>query len=103
VSPILEIEVRGKRGIDFCKSMPGARVYERLLNRAKPSSSRRQPEVGAPIMVEIPMPTDHMFATPSHGENMGSSPLGSASDFNRLAQTSAVVSNGRPINTSGRL
>jgi len=34
---ILEIEVRGKRGVGYCKSTPGAvRPYERLLNRAKP-------------------------------------------------------------------
>ena len=35
---ILEIEVRGKRGVGHCKSMPGAvRVYQRLLARAKPA------------------------------------------------------------------
>jgi hypothetical protein len=35
---ILEIEVRGKRGVGFCKSMPGAvRPYQRLLNRPKPT------------------------------------------------------------------
>lgn len=42
---ILEIEVRGKRGVGFCKSMPNAvRPYERLLGRAKPSEhlSRRE-------------------------------------------------------------
>jgi integrase len=42
---ILEIEVRGKRGIGFCKSMPSAvRPYERLLDRAKPvqPDSRRE-------------------------------------------------------------
>src|SRR6266481_2445980 len=42
---ILEIEVRGKRGVGFCKSMPSAvRPYERLLSRAKPvpTESRRQ-------------------------------------------------------------
>ena len=42
---ILEIEVRGKRGIGFCKSMPSAvRPYERLLNRPKPvqADSRRE-------------------------------------------------------------
>jgi integrase len=34
---ILEIEVRGKRGVGFCKSMPGAVLpYQRLLKRAKP-------------------------------------------------------------------
>ena len=33
---ILEIEVRGKRGVGYCKSMPSAvRPYERLLNRPK--------------------------------------------------------------------
>jgi integrase len=36
---ILEIEVRGKRGVGFCKSMPGAvQPYERLLKRAKADS-----------------------------------------------------------------
>lgn len=38
---ILEIEVRGKRGVGFCKSMPGAvQPYQRLLNRAKPASGK---------------------------------------------------------------
>lgn len=33
--PILEIAVRGKRGVGFCKSMPGAvRPFERLRERA---------------------------------------------------------------------
>jgi integrase len=36
---ILEIEVRGKRGVGYCKSMPSAVLpYERLLGRAKPLS-----------------------------------------------------------------
>jgi integrase len=42
---ILEIEVRGKRGIGYCKSTPQAvKPYERLLSRAKPQQvdSRRQ-------------------------------------------------------------
>jgi integrase len=42
---ILEIEVRGKRGVGHCKSMPGAvRVYQRLKARAKPidEESRRE-------------------------------------------------------------
>ncbi len=35
---ILEIEVRGKRGVGFCKSMPGAvRPFERLYQRNKPA------------------------------------------------------------------
>jgi integrase len=34
---ILEIEVRGKRGVGFCKSMPGAvRPFERLKARLRP-------------------------------------------------------------------
>jgi hypothetical protein len=36
---ILEIEVRGKRGIGYCKSMPGAlRPLERLRSRASPGA-----------------------------------------------------------------
>ncbi|WP_234731755.1 tyrosine-type recombinase/integrase [Acidocella facilis] len=64
---ILEIEVRGKRGVGFCKSTPGAvRPYERLLNRPKPtrgkqkrSRSRKNPN--APLPVELPEPTDKVF------------------------------------------
>jgi integrase len=64
---ILEIEVRGKRGVGYCKSMPGAvRPYERLLNRPKPtrgkqkrSRSRKNPN---PVLeVELPQPTDRVF------------------------------------------
>lgn len=34
---ILEIEVRGKRGVGYCKSMPGAvRPFERLRDRSRP-------------------------------------------------------------------
>ena len=44
---ILEIEVRGKRGIGYCKSMPSAvRPYERLLDRPKPGLP--QGETAAP-------------------------------------------------------
>lgn len=36
---ILEIEVRGKRGVGYCKSMPGAvRPFERLRDRTRPLS-----------------------------------------------------------------
>jgi len=39
---ILEIEVRGKRGIGYCKSMVGAvRPFERLQNRNKPQPTDR--------------------------------------------------------------
>lgn len=71
---ILEIEVRGKRGIGFCKSMPSAvRPYERLRNRPKPTQtdSRRERqrrrreglEGGAPtaVMAELPQAMDAVF------------------------------------------
>lgn len=39
---ILEIEVRGKRGVGYCKSMPGAvRPFERMLERNKPEPTDR--------------------------------------------------------------
>jgi integrase len=71
---ILEIDVRGKRGVGYCKSMPSAvRPYERLLNRPRPvpAESRRQRqrrrreggEESALIspQLEFPEPTDHVF------------------------------------------
>ena len=69
---ILEIEVRGKRGVGHCKSMPGAvRVYKRLLDRAKPVhvESRRERqlrrkegrEVPPPPVPEYPQLTDRVF------------------------------------------
>lgn len=37
---ILEIEVRGKRGVGYCKSMPGAvRPFERLRDRLRPDGN----------------------------------------------------------------
>ena len=65
---ILEIEVRGKRGVGYCKSMPSAVLpYERLLNRAKfvpkGRSSRRKNgnEEAPPIPLKYPQPTDQVF------------------------------------------
>jgi len=70
---ILEIEVRGKRGVGFCKSMPNAvRPYERLLSRPKPAEhlSRRDKQrmrregVALPDenpVIELPRPTDKVF------------------------------------------
>lgn len=60
---ILEIEVRGKRGIGYCKSRPEAvHPYQRLLKRAKPLP---KPEQGEPVEVNpkptYPEPTDHVF------------------------------------------
>jgi integrase len=69
---ILEIEVRGKRGIGFCKSTPSAvRPYERLLARALPAlpqgkrarRRRGEPPDMAPVPTETkyPQPIDPVF------------------------------------------
>ena len=69
---ILEIEVRGKRGIGHCKSMPSAvRPYERLRDRAKPSQTesrrelqrQRRAGIDSPPATppELPQPTDAVF------------------------------------------
>jgi integrase len=68
---ILEIEVRGKRGIGYCKSMPSAvRPYQRLLNRPLPGlpqgkrACRRRAKLGiVPESDEVkyPKPTDSVF------------------------------------------
>ena len=39
---------------------------------------------------------------PSHGENMGSSPLGSANEINHLLETDQLLSNICPINVHGQ-
>jgi integrase len=70
---ILEIEVRGKRGVGYCKSMPGAvRAYRRLLKRPRilgPSQTLRArrnrgedlSEPAPETIVKLPEPTDHVF------------------------------------------
>lgn len=71
---ILEIEVRGKRGIGFCKSMPSAVLpYQRLLGRAKPAQTesrrerQRRRKAGLPPLSEdapppeYPGPMDRVF------------------------------------------
>lgn len=71
---ILEIEVRGKRGVGYCKSMPSAvRPYQRLLGRAKPvqGESRREKQrrrreglpdyATEPPLLEYPQLTDSVF------------------------------------------
>lgn len=51
---ILEIEVRGKRGVGYCKSMTGAvRPFERLRDRPRPNDND---EAERP-----PKPTDKLF------------------------------------------
>jgi integrase len=69
--PILEIEVRGKRGVGYCKSMPGAvRPFERLKARnvaraaeealAKSAANDSDPKPPPPKRSE-PNPTDAIF------------------------------------------
>jgi integrase len=68
---ILEIEVRGKRGVGFCKSMPSAvRPYQRLLARSLPGPAqgkrarRRRGEAddeALPAEIKLAQPTDHVF------------------------------------------
>ena len=55
---ILEIEVRGKRGVGYCKSMPGAvRPFERLRDRERPVGDGK----GEDAATEPPEPTDKLF------------------------------------------
>jgi hypothetical protein len=61
---ILEIEVRGKRGVGYCKSMSGAvRPFERLRERLRPPRGYDEPknEDGssneAPVSTEWRLPT----------------------------------------------
>ena len=69
---ILEIEVRGKRGVGYCKSMPGAvRPYERLRNRKVPDRVRKVLSNGIQTEPDrtthpgdkegFPQPTDPVF------------------------------------------
>ncbi len=62
---ILEIEVRGKRGVGYCKSMPSAVLpYERLVKRAKPVRKGRQHGDGVTPMQDArkyPQPIDPVF------------------------------------------
>jgi len=82
---ILEIEVRGKRGVGYCKSTPMAVVpYERLLNRpkyvpqgrAKERNRKRNPRLVPPP--QLPEPTDHVF------------PGNHLKQFNRLLDKSSL-------------
>lgn len=68
---ILEIEVRGKRGVGYCKSMPNAvKPYQRLLARRLPglpqgkrARKRRGENPNQPVEqdVKCPQPTDSVF------------------------------------------
>ncbi len=62
---ILEIEVRGKRGVGYCKNMPGAvRAYRRLLARPRPVPAGNRLSGGSVKEageVKLPEPTDLVF------------------------------------------
>jgi integrase len=62
---ILEIQVRGKRGVGFCKSMPGAvQPYQRLLKRPKADSDvwLKDAPGDRPLKEpSYPEPTDPLF------------------------------------------
>ena len=72
---ILEIEVRGKRGVGYCKSMPGAvRPFERLKARLRPPRADDAPKDGnrpnstknASPESRLPEPTDLIFPKWQH-------------------------------------
>ena len=60
---ILEIEVRGKRGVGYCMSTPGAvRPYERLRDRPRPVKANGEDSGnGQDAAPERPEPTDPVF------------------------------------------
>ena len=63
---ILEIEVRGKRGVGYCKSMPGAvRPFERLKARLRPAGGPGRKGSRVETMANgewhKPEPTDLLF------------------------------------------
>lgn len=69
---ILEISVRGKRGVGYCKSMPGAVVpFERLKARKRVANrGERQSHGGKtdenPKNLAVPKPTDQIFPDLGH-------------------------------------
>lgn len=59
---ILEIEVRGKRGVGYCKSMPGAVLpFERMLAREKPARTNKDDSDSVVSESLLPQPTDRLF------------------------------------------
>jgi len=58
---ILEIEVRGKRGVGYCKSMTGAVIpFQRLHNRIRPPFTRLRKR-SKPKLENLPELTDKLF------------------------------------------
>ena len=80
---ILEIEVRGKRGIGHCKSTPSAvHPYQRLLSRPKHAPQGRKPRSRKAIVAaealpqkaaELPQPNDHVFLATTSSYSTASS------------------------------
>jgi integrase len=70
--PILEISVRGKRGVGYCKSMTGAVVpFERLRERKRVANKDPKTSWGGesdtdPKELVIPRPTDLLFPDLRH-------------------------------------
>jgi len=59
---ILEIEVRGKRGVGYCKSTTGAvRPFERLKARVRPEPERPEGRRGEKPAPRLPQATDLVF------------------------------------------
>lgn len=59
---ILEIEVRGKRGVGYCKSMPGAvRPFERLRDRERPIDGGALDPAADGVETGPPEPTHRLF------------------------------------------
>lgn len=70
---ILEISVRGKRGVGYCKSMSGAvHVFERLRNREKPNDMGRSQKLQSKSEIKedrkTKAPTDLLF--PKHHRDL---------------------------------
>lgn len=58
---ILVIEVRGKRGFGYCKSMTGAvRPYERILERRRPDRTRPLAPDNVPAPIDKVFPNNHL-------------------------------------------
>jgi integrase len=68
---ILEIEVRGKRGVGYCKSMTGAVMpFQRMKKRLRPPFGRLR-ERGMPKVKNLPGPTDKIVGkTPAEQLNV---------------------------------
>jgi integrase len=59
---ILEIDVRGKRGVGYCKSTAGAvRPFQRLKARPRPVNLDGPDDDAAIVAVRAPQPTDLIF------------------------------------------